>query len=414
MKVSVRKRLPAFVILSLLGSCWKGLATDTPFLDIVGYDGYDGKRRVHVFLKRGGEKVDFKEDDVVAAADPAYDQTFKRLFIGSAPDENGHSGEDRLKGFLNSIFFPEAEGNDDAEQIVRLEPWPTELSSTDLQPGSQKALRMDVACRCYCGKPGQVTTEESVQGFDVEMQTTMTQGFPGRLFEYATYLSRDHSGCPIYAIGILAPKKPGKGDHSLQIALALFDEKGNFKERYSGSQIKALTVDLHQKLVLMNTSPTAEVLIGVDDGRQNKKFKQLGTTGKQWLRLLGMRYYMKETNTEGRYWIPLCNGTNDLVRSGISALGACKQEELTAAIARQKFFDDAVDTANKALLEDLEKKDAENKELQESNREKDEEIKRLREELEKAMEERDQKNMENLKKHGGSPVAVALLRGEAS
>lgn len=404
MNMSVRKRLASFVILGLLGSCWKGLATDTPFLDIVGYDRYDGDKHVHVFIKRGGEEVEFKEDEVFKVVDPSYDQLFKRLFTGTNKEGIYATGADRLKALLNSILFPEAKDQD--FQIRSLEYLSNESTRLGDQRSAAGSLRYDLACKCTCSGNAANGSSRKTVVYDVEMQRSWQGDFCLRLFDYAARLKGHYDASEVASIGFI--NYPQRENHQLPyqgVGVYSRDEKGNPVDLLSDMG-SSWAIDLKKVVEQIKSDSSSDIDVCG---------QSVGVVGKQWMAFLGLRHIYKVTNkTRQQYTIPLCKDLDPLITDSLRFLSNLDEMTLFNAVRDQEALQGAIDGANQVLKEENRKQAEKLKQQEKVNSDLLRQIGALRAQLKPTKQKRDDKNMENLKKNGGSPEAVALLKGAAS
>ena len=321
-----------FIIL-FIGLCGVSHSTiQTDFLSIDSYKHFsDGK---YIFKKNDGSEIGFTRDKIVRAADISFDQIFKSVFSGE--EKHGEfTGKQRLMSLLNSIFFPSATGDD--FMIREIEELPNESTSIDGANTRSGVLIFDIACQCKCWKETPKTDgtksegKHNVKVFDVEMQTSRTDDFINRLYNYGYRLYNKYNQDCI-ALGFLNHKK-NKNDDDLSGGMKPFYIDISTEEALKPSDhLKTLVIDLSKRVSIIKNN--GDVIISG---------KILQKTGKQWLLVLGMRHWIGEIES-GRCYIPLCDDIDPVVKSALVMLGAKDEDELQTYIRQQKKEDDIVKT----------------------------------------------------------------------
>ena len=102
-------------------------------------------------------------------------------------------GKERLKGFLNAIYFPESDGY----KITKVEPLQTNYLDPD--------IHLDIACKCTATKEN----DSQMISFDFEMQNQYRIDEIGRFIEYATLLKSTQPDYPIKLLVLLNRKGEG-------------------------------------------------------------------------------------------------------------------------------------------------------------------------------------------------------------
>ena len=455
------KRMISAIFFWLFGLTLGGWAVDTPFLDIVGYDRYDADRKVHIFETKNGYaefsgEATRQKKEVLEVADPAYDQVFKCLFTGSNK-KGGYSGKERLMSLLNSIFYPDAEAG--GVQIREIDELPTVYPTGEAQSGSAGELRMDIACRCYCYQEGQNRKARDTVLFNVEMQTSKRIGFFERLYKYGKTLREfDGRDVPTYALGFLITGCGTEGSERSGEVFLTVKPLGQppARSRYDG--VTGVVIDLSKKLALMHAEEEDQIRIEVADTE-----RLLGTVGKQWLSLLGMRGYLQkvERNTvekdsarrnttrgnaakrsakDGLYLFPVCDDLDKCVRSSLDILRNYSRRALAKLVDDERKRDEEIkgelgpalerekrqsreegrqegleqgrkeeEERSRKKIESLEES---NKSLEERNSQQAEQIRRLEEALAAATREINQVNVQNAGNLELPPGIISLLSGE--
>lgn len=330
----ISKKVFCSVFLLLLHLNCLYAATGHRFLSITGYDRFDEEHQEHIFKKNDGGEAKFPKEQVVEAADPAYDQTFKLLFSGEKKF-NGFSGKDRLMSILNSIFYPNA-GDDDLK-IREIEELSNEHTIAGVQVTSKGSTRFDVVCRCICQTKN--NQQEKKEVFDMEMQTSWQDNFPERLYEYGVSLRQTYNSPKVISLGFLNVKKNSPNSVPSGIVLFKINEKGEAIGK--SDEVIAWIVNLKDKIKLIQSSLK-------DDDDKAKLFiagNEIGELGKQWIYLLGMRQLNMETNIRGRYFVPLCEDLFPEIKTALQILSYVNQTELQNSLRDEETFLSAVNIA---------------------------------------------------------------------
>lgn len=287
-------------------------------------------------LKKGEEsnlEVKNIELPYIRVADPAYDQTFKRIFSWDNPID-GIKGEDRLMSLLNSILFPDVDEN--GFKIRTVESLSNEVTKLD-EKTALGVLKFDIACRCSCFKIGKA---HKVEIFDVEMQTGYQAEFQDRLFDYGNRLRLENNHSPTIVLAFLNYSKYlSKKDQDESAWVGLY-----YKDLNTGCPIEPLhnvvdthSVDLSQKSIMLKTG--TPIFIG---GKLiNNK------VGKEWLKLLSIRHWATKNGT--RYIIP-DTAKDPVVKSAIKMLSCVDEKELARFIEDEDFSNGVINTAKKEGL----------------------------------------------------------------
>lgn len=290
-----------------------------------------------IFSSKKAAKEAFPKDKIVCKeiVDPSYDQTFKMVL---STDE----GEQQyLISFLNSIYFPGAEGED--VMIRRIEA--IDKENTNLGTDSHRGVTLcDVACKCIYYADHSSSENEGVirkrsrdeveEAFDLEMQRAEQEFFTKRLIEYGSNLRRRHN-IPTKALGLLNfSMKSNYKDASECYAWCRINPETNQPERLKGEEniLETNSIDL-RKLVT-----TEDIYING---------KKLDITGITWLKLFAVKQWVKQTGNK-RYIIYYPEDKIDEnIKGVIEMLAAIKQDVWDEMIRQNAYEKDALNTAKK-------------------------------------------------------------------
>jgi len=299
----------------------------------------DGK--VKFDLMDGG----YKELPYIEIADSGYEQTFKQLFSWKHTI-NGISGEERLISLLNSLLYPNV--SDDGYNIKKV----TTIRNESNRLGSETKLGVpffDVVCRCECWK-GKKEMEEEIEIFDVEMQTGYDNVFISRAFEYGVSL-RDtiyieekeeerRKKKDMEKSNIEEPKKKIKKHPVKVLSFINYDNKETDNIQYKSYKTEIVLTDLDGNKIKTMDDPPVEVYF-IDLQAEIEKLskseeisingKEISKTGKEWIKLLGLRHWATQKNyyLYHRYVIPKDTSDSDeVIQSALKILQLVDEESL--------------------------------------------------------------------------------------
>jgi len=299
----------------------------------------DGK--VKFDLMDGG----YKELPYIEIADSGYEQTFKQLFSWKHTI-NGISGEERLISLLNSLLYPNV--SDDGYNIKKV----TTIRNESNRLGSETKLGVpffDVVCRCECWK-GKKEMEEEIEIFDVEMQTGYDNVFISRAFEYGVSL-RDtiyieekeeerRKKKDMEKSNIEEPKKKIKKHPVKVLSFINYDNKETDNIQYKSYKTEIVLTDLDGNKIKTMDDPPVEVYF-IDLQAEIEKLskseeisingKEISKTGKEWIKLLGLRHWATQINyyLYHRYVIPKDTSDSDeVIQSALKILQLVDEESL--------------------------------------------------------------------------------------
>jgi hypothetical protein len=233
-------------------------------------------------------------------ADPSYDQTFKKIFSWDNTVD-GISGQVRIMSILNSIFYPNA--GEAGEKIREVTALPNEHTKFG-EKTPLGMLKFDVACRCSCWATGH---QHNVKIFDIEMQTGYEAEFAGRLFDYGSVLRSANEHHPVVILAFLNYVRGGQ-DESTWLGLFYRNIKTGTPTTPVDGVIDTHCVDLSKKAAMLK----ANTSIGIGG-------KELGTAGREWLKLLSMRHWAAK-GASGRYIIPKVQASEPAINSALTIL----------------------------------------------------------------------------------------------
>ncbi|MDR1435344.1 MAG: hypothetical protein LBI77_02980 [Puniceicoccales bacterium] len=314
----------------------------------------------------GEEK--YEQGKYICIANPTYDLTFKSLFVGiddieeEKSENSPQKAKQRLISLLNSLFYPEAENNSNEVHVISVEVVDgtiktlqklgdtetkanTKVKSKKLKTGEIKPktntkskskkekslteLRCDVVCQCKVGSVP--NTNEPLESelcalyFDIEMQR-VNQGNPIRRFlSYQEKLKNRYRPSKVYVIGFL--------DYSTNLAV----EKTKMGRLVQDPESKKLVaapeeqdIDLQPMIGLKNV--IGSILEGKDI--EIMKNQKIGQTGKEWLKLLGVRWWAKnrKKNEKDQYYIVPAEPQSQEVKEALNIL------KMNSEIINEKLF----------------------------------------------------------------------------
>jgi len=317
----------------------------------------DGK--VKFALKDGG----YKEIPYIEIADSGYDQTFKKLFSWELTI-NDITGEDRLRSLLNSLLYPNV--SDDGYNIKKVRIIRNESNKL----GSETkigVLFFDVVCRCECwnGKNGK---EEEIEPeiFDVEMQTGYDNGFIGRAFEYGISLrgtsyvgekDEERKEKKIMGESYFKEQKKKIKKHPVKvISFMNYDNKETDNIHYKSYKTEIVLTDLDGNKIKTMDDPPVEVFV-INLQAEIKKLleskeisingKEISKTGKEWIKLLGLRHWatVKHYSNYYRYIIPEDTSDSDeVIQSALKILQLIDEDSLIAICNNEMAALSMIDT----------------------------------------------------------------------
>ena len=285
------------------GFCVKGtIFADSSFVKAKGYVRMSETPRQAIFSSRDGDlKLPYIE-----VADPAYDQTFKRLFTWTE-EIGGYTGKDRLMSLLNSILYPTAGEN--GYKIREIEPLPNERNRLGEQ-SNLGVLRFDIACRCHCWSNNGNTREEKI--IDIEMQTCYEGNFVGRLFDYGSSLRAANQRIPVKVFAFLNYKK----GNSQGIWIGLF-----YRDLVDGHPTEL--VDDNVDTYGLNLPQELEHLLAGENVKVEGQ--DIGSSGREWLKLLSIRHWGYALGN--RFMVP-DTVADPVVRSALLVLSSINEPDL--------------------------------------------------------------------------------------
>lgn len=283
-----------------------------------------------------GEKTNFKTVDgeivnlqYVIAADPGYDQIFKKIF-STGNNVGGFSGEERLMSLLNSVLFPEAKEND--FMIRDIEYLPNESTVFEKKP-NLGMLKFDLSCKCICYKEGE--KPKKVVAFVVEMQTGYDSLFDNRLCNYGGALKGANPDMPSVVLAFLNNKRYKLRDSTEWIALCKLDSKtGRFIGRI-GDVLDIYIINLPKQIEAIDEFKP----IYVRDG------KDVNQLGREWLKLLSMKHWATQSSSGlGRCIIPKGRMHKE-VESALTILSRLNDRELINYIDNENYAMSLLETS---------------------------------------------------------------------
>ncbi|MDR0741026.1 MAG: hypothetical protein LBF34_04945 [Puniceicoccales bacterium] len=317
-------------------------------------------RKPYKGLEEGKMECDFavgsrnyERGKFICIANPTYDLTFKSLFLGRndvAEDDlaSPDNANKRLISLLNSLVYPKAK-----EYIISIKiVGGTILIAKELAISGEKRartesprenammeLRCDIVCECTVVHPGRETQQESyVLYFDIEMQRRNVGNPLKRFLNYQKKLQQTNR--EIRVIGFLDYFTISPVEKTKMGRLVEDPQTG---ELVAAPEEKR-SMDLHPMIGLR--ASVEDILKGEDI--EIVKGCKIGQTGKEWLKLLGVRWWAEEdTNRRECYRVPSEVQTKEMA----DALEILKTSNVDEEIFRMEI--DRVSEAQE-MLDELE------------------------------------------------------------
>lgn len=241
--------------------------TNSQNVSLLELDGYYLNREGNILFYCKDKIIECKEDYLYKLIDPVYDQIFKTLFL-FGHKSNNILGQQRLISFLNSIISSKY-----GEKIKNIEYLPSELVK-----GNEKTklgMRIvDIVVKA-------TFESEKTLFIDIEMQTSFYQKICKRWVEYA---------CRLFS---------NVEHETLVLVLQLGDEKNdwysiapkkkennafNLEQKVDGT-FEIISIDIKNAISSINNNFALE-------------FEKINVSeeGRIWLKLLGLRFWIKPFN----------------------------------------------------------------------------------------------------------------------
>jgi DNA-binding transcriptional MerR regulator len=244
--------------------------------------------------------------------DPSLEQIFKRIFSFGHPIR-GVKGEDRIRSLLNSFFYPNASETD--AKIRAVVPLPLEVGI------------FQVACRCSCWSD---VDPDKVETFDVLLQTGFNADYSEISFRHSRLCQSAQEQCPVRILAFLNHQWRDEDEFSWRNQF--YEELKDRDPTIAEGVIDARCVILSTAVEILRENDAIEI-----------KGKELGTVGREWLKLLSMRFWASK---DGKwYLVPENSASDGAVNSALAILECVTEEELSAYIWDEKYGIDVCCTA---------------------------------------------------------------------
>ena len=241
-------------------------STDIDLLDILKVEGPEHNNKLKFTLRNKSEIY----SEYSSIVDPSFDQIFKKIF----------KDDKTLIHLLNSLLFPD----DNENKIIKIERISNE--NTILNNSLKGFFRFDVACKATY----QNNDINNIKIIDLEMQLGNDTDLEDRLFQYGSSLYRKYSFKTVILALINNKGKKNQPFLSSWIKNVKSDEKGNNITNMNKFDIAI--VNLYD--VLQKISDNQPIFI---------KGKEIGISGKKWLKLLSIRHWSHKVS-KIQYAIP--------------------------------------------------------------------------------------------------------------
>ena len=218
----------------------------------------------YIFGSKDEAQKSFPGEEIVSktVADPSFDPSFFSVL----------SVDDRKKkfvvGFLNSIYFPDADNDENGFKIREIEALDDECLKDCC-----------VVCKCCCHAADSTTSQQI--SFDIELRRDTSEYYLGRVMDYAYRLRGN--GAAVRALGLLNWDQPSDGD-------PFVDESSCFTWKPTDPKTKALINPDDQNTIEANAIDLRMFSKSDDVYVSGKKLGILGVT---WLKLFGLRQWCK-------------------------------------------------------------------------------------------------------------------------
>lgn len=258
------------------------------------YD-YDKDKKKYSFELTTGGKIDY--DEVVSLYDPGYDATFKELFLNHP---------ERLKDFLNKAYF-----ENKMMAIKELDYLKGEYYQIGKTYGFN-SLSSDIACAAKINDENDNTKNTIL--IDAEIQIGWRDILYDRLFEYGSLMRNRYTNQQrekqLQSQSQNEKKKYRERQYNNTIVIAFVLDKERQKDNLS-SQIQLIKNKNNESNgKILNNFQIAEIHLFYEvekiiKGKDIKLFgNELNDEGKDWLKLIGLRCWAKESKEIMKYILP--------------------------------------------------------------------------------------------------------------
>lgn len=291
--------------------------TTSESIDILNLSGdYINKQNKHEFsLINSASRI--STDEIYKIIDPANDQAFKILFNGSNKI-NHVTGLERAKSLIESLLY-KFKGN---ILIKNIEYCPNEIP--EVSGKNRKKLKV-LDCPLLCKM-----NDDSDYIIDLEMQTYDYNGLDLNALGYGTAL-RNAYNLPVIIIVLLL--KNSDENNSFEIKpFKRYSNETEFKP--IDDYVYVFCIDLYYILDCINNNSIP-----------NLGQLEISTTGKEWIKLLTIRDWMKKLNRgeNRRYPLPRNLNNSKEIISAIMVLDSDNNQSLIKKLLKESEKDIIID-----------------------------------------------------------------------
>jgi len=286
----------------------------------------------------------------ISIADCSYDTVFKSIFYSQINTLNNTDGNKRLISFLNALFFPNSNKENDFK-IKKVEIIKNEIVHFN-EKFNKGTIKFDVPCKCFCWSSNE--EKHVVFGVDVEMQIKYKDNFATRFYRYNSALNESYE-FPYILISLLNYKeintlniddtdtKNKEGDCSINrkddnkkfkrwigVGPSIFDRDNNTYE---------LLDELYYNTYFFDLKSEQENFLINKNIKLNKN--EISLEAIAWLKIFSIRQWSKRDpifNTD-RFVIPDdFNGLSDEIKDAINILKCYNHRDLLMAMEDQRHL----------------------------------------------------------------------------
>ena len=290
--------------------------TTSESIDILNLSGdYINKQNKHEFSLINSAFI--STDEIYKIIDPANDQAFKILFNGSNKI-NHVTGLERAKSLIESLLY-KFKGN---ILIKNIEYCPNEIP--EVSGKNRKKLKV-LDCPLLCKM-----NDDSDYIIDLEMQTYDYNGLDLNALGYGTAL-RNAYNLPVIIIVLLL--KNSDENNSFEIKpFKRYSNETEFKP--IDDYVYVFCIDLYYILDCINNNSIP-----------NLGQLEISTTGKEWIKLLTIRDWMKKLNRgeNRRYPLPRNLNNSKEIISAIMVLDSDNNQSLIKKLLKESEKDIIID-----------------------------------------------------------------------
>ena len=279
------------------------------FLKMDGRYFQDENRNYFTFLTRKEEQ--YIDSEITRIVDPSYDCTFNFLF--------SKKNIDILINMINSIFFPDS-------KVIELEILDREVSFPNTK-FDKSSIRADLICKA------KLKNDNIIMG--IEIQIGYYENFTNELFKYQTGLSYVNNNKKTWTIGFFINTKK-----TPEISSEAKLRKVKEENMETLDICNMIEIDLEEQI--------NKIIEGEDIIINNKL---IGTHGKEWIKLLGLRLWCRKS--WGKYILPknLKLSDNSCFNEAIKILALVPEYLLLTATLDEKDYRQFIENNEKRIKE---------------------------------------------------------------